>query len=50
MPKGRHGPSIHCPDIYEALRRKGYSKKKAAKISNSRCGIKGKGKRRKKKR
>jgi hypothetical protein len=44
---GKHGPSIKCPDIYEALRRKGYSKKKAAKISNSRCGIKRKAKRRK---
>jgi hypothetical protein len=32
-----HGPSIKCPDIYEALIRKGYSKEKAARISNSRC-------------
>jgi len=33
----QHGPSIKCPDIYEALRRKGYDKEKAARISNSRC-------------
>lgn len=31
------GPSIKCPDIYEALRKKGMSKEKAARISNSRC-------------
>jgi hypothetical protein len=31
-----HGESIKCPNIYEALRRKGYSKRKAARISN-RC-------------
>ena len=30
----RHGKSIKCPDIYEALRREGASKEKAAKISN----------------
>lgn len=30
----RHGPSIKCPDIYEALRREGKSKTTAAKISN----------------
>ncbi len=47
---GKHGPSIKCGDIYEALRRKGYSKTKAAKISNSRCGIKGKRKRKRGKR
>lgn len=29
-----HGPSIKCPNIYEALRRKGKSKKNAAQISN----------------
>jgi HK97 family phage portal protein len=33
-PGGKHGPSIKCPDIYEALRRKGKSKKNAAQISN----------------
>jgi len=37
MPGRRHGPSIKCPEIYEALRRKGYSKTKAAKISNAQC-------------
>jgi hypothetical protein len=31
------GPSILCPEIYEALRRKGYSKERAAKISNAQC-------------
>jgi hypothetical protein len=36
MPGHRHGPSIKHPDVYEALRRKGYSKTKAAKISNAR--------------
>ena len=34
-PGHAHGPSILNPDIYEALRRKGYSKEKAARISNS---------------
>lgn len=32
--QNRHGPSIHCPDIYDALRREGASKRKAARISN----------------
>lgn len=36
-PGSAHGPSIKCPHIYEALRRKGYSKTKAAKISNAKC-------------
>lgn len=31
----RHGPSIKAPRMYEALRRKGYSKAKAARISNA---------------
>lgn len=30
----RHGPSIKCPDIYDALRREGHMKTSAAKISN----------------
>lgn len=30
-----HGPSIKAPRMYEALRRKGYSKAKAARISNA---------------
>ncbi len=32
--EGYHGPSIHNPHTYEALRRKGMSKRKAAMISN----------------
>lgn len=32
---GRHGPSIKKDDTYEALRRKGYSKAKAARIANA---------------
>lgn len=35
MPGSQHGPSIKNPRVYEALRRKGYSKTKAAKISNA---------------
>lgn len=31
----RHGPSIKAPKLYEKLRRKGYSKAKAAAISNA---------------
>lgn len=38
MPGKDHGPSIKKPRIYEALRRKGMSKTKAAKISNSKWG------------
>jgi len=39
MPKGKkrgqpHGPSIKNPATYEALRRQGMSKQKAAAISN----------------
>lgn len=46
MPKGKSpGPSIKRPSVYEALRRKGMSKSKAAAISNSMAG-KGKSKRR----
>ena len=33
--RSRHGPSIKKPDTYEALRRKGMSKRKAAAISNA---------------
>lgn len=32
---GSHGPSIKRPDIYEALRRRGYDKSRAAAISNA---------------
>ena len=35
MPGHNHGKSIKKPRVYEALRRKGYSKTKAAKISNA---------------
>jgi hypothetical protein len=35
MPGHRHGKSIHKPRMYEALRRRGYSKSKSARISNA---------------
>ena len=35
MPKGKEGPGIKNPDTYEALRDKGMSKERAAKISNA---------------
>ena len=35
MPGKSPGPSIKNPKVYEALRRKGYSKEKAARISNA---------------
>lgn len=36
MPKGKdHGPSIKDPERYEALRREGASKEKAARIANT---------------
>jgi hypothetical protein len=36
MPGGKKpGPSIKAPKTYEALRDKGYSKQKSAKISNA---------------
>lgn len=36
MPKGAdHGPSIKNDEQYEALREKGYSKEKAARIANT---------------
>lgn len=34
MPGHYHGKSIKSPRVYEGLRRRGYSKTKAAKISN----------------
>jgi hypothetical protein len=34
MPGKQHGPSIKKPDEYEALKEEGYSKSKAAAISN----------------
>jgi hypothetical protein len=35
MPGHNHGSSIKAPRVYEALRRKGMSKTKAARISNA---------------
>lgn len=36
MPGGKTpGPSVKKPKVYEALKNKGYSKSKAAKISNA---------------
>lgn len=47
MPRGKSpGPSIKKPKVYETLRDKGYSKSRAAAISNSQAK---KGKRKKKK-
>jgi hypothetical protein len=48
---GKKYASIKRPRVYEALKRKGYSKEKAAKISNAqaRKGKSKKGKKRKKK-
>ena len=41
MPKGKSpGPSVKKPDTYEALRDKGMSKERAAKISNAQAGKK----------
>jgi hypothetical protein len=42
---GKRYASIKRPKVYEALRDKGYSKTRAAKISNSKAGKKKKGKR-----
>jgi hypothetical protein len=38
MPGKKHGPSVKDPDVYEALRREGASKEKAARISNEAAG------------
>lgn len=35
MPGKKHGPSIKAPRVYEALRREGMSKSRAAAISNA---------------
>ena len=35
MPAKKPGPQVKNPDQYEALKDKGYSKEKAARISNS---------------
>lgn len=45
MKGGPHGPSIKNSRVYEALKRKGYSKSRAARISNAirgRVGRRGK--------
>ncbi len=45
MPAGKDpGPSIKKPKTYEALRDKGMSKEKAARISNAQAKTKKKGK------
>lgn len=44
MPGSDHGKSIKNAKVYDALRRKGYSKSKAAAISNAKRGG-GKGRR-----
>jgi hypothetical protein len=42
MPGGKSpGPSVKAPKVYEALREKGMSKERAAKISNAQAGKKG---------
>jgi hypothetical protein len=42
MPKGKSpGPSVLKPDSYEALKEKGFSKSKAAAISNAQAQGKG---------
>ena len=43
-----HGKSIKKPKVYDALRKKGYSKSKAAAISNALAGGGKRGKRKKK--
>jgi hypothetical protein len=35
MPRKKHGPSVKKPKTYEALRDKGMSKQRAARISNA---------------
>ena len=38
MPGKKHGPSVKDPEVYEALRREGASKEKAARIANEAAG------------
>jgi hypothetical protein len=40
MPGKKHGPSIKKPKTYEALKKKGMSKSRAARISNAQAGKK----------
>ena len=48
MPRGKEGPGIKKPDTYEALREKGMSKERAAKISNAQANKQSKAKGKKK--
>jgi len=48
MPGKSPGPSIKKPEVYEALKKEGYSKTSAAKISNAKARRKPKKKSRKK--
>ena len=45
MPGHSHGKSIKNPRVYEALKRRGYSKSKSAAISNAMRGRGGSSKR-----
>lgn len=47
MPGKSPGPSIKKPKVYEALKEKGYSKEKAAKISNAQAKKKPSGRKKK---
>jgi hypothetical protein len=38
MPSGKHGASVKDDEVYEALRREGASKEKAARIANESAG------------
>lgn len=38
MPDAKHGPSVKDNEVYEALRRDGASKEKAARIANEAAG------------
>ncbi len=38
MPGKKHGPSVKKPETYEALKKKGMSKSRAARISNAQAG------------
>ncbi len=35
MPRKSHGPSVKKPETYDALRERGMSKERSAKISNA---------------
>ena len=38
MPQKDHGPSVKDDEVYEAIRREGGSKEKAARIANAKAG------------